>query len=71
MSDATDSPIAVQNAFPKTSSAHARQFDGSPEHVAGAEVVGFAVVEAAVDGDTGKSVLRPGFTGRRRKGTGG
>ena len=27
-----ESPIAAQNAWPNASSAHAKQFDGSPEH---------------------------------------
>jgi len=53
-SDATLSPTAVQNAFPKTSSAQAIQFDGSPEQVAEDEGASSAVpAEGMITGKTG------------------
>ena len=62
------SQTAAQNACPNTSSAHARQFDGSPEHSA-------ELAEAAEgfpeSGTTGKSDLSGLTVGRRRSGTGG
>lgn len=60
--EATDRPMASQNALPKASSAHARQFDGSPEQ----EAV-FAEFEDEEMENTGRT--EP--TGvRRRSGTG-
>lgn len=58
VADATDLVIAAQKALPNGSSAHAKQFEGSPEHDGGGAV-------------TGKTELGAAFAGRRRRGTGG
>ena len=66
---AKDSPTAAQNACPNTSSAHAKQFDGSPEHSAGLDSV---TCEGFLErGTTGNNDLRGLTSGRRRRGTGG
>jgi len=66
--DATVWLMALQNAFPNASSAHAIQLDGSPEHEAMSERC-----EPDDGSDTGKMGLNTGvgFGVRRRKGTGG
>ena len=66
---ANDSPTAAQNACPNTSSAHAKQFDGSPEH--SAELVGVTCEGFLGRGTTGNNDLRGLTSGRRRRGTGG
>ena len=66
---AKDSPTAAQNACPNTSSAHARQFDGSPEQPAG--LVCVTCEELPGRGTTGNNDLRGLTSGRRRRGTGG
>jgi hypothetical protein len=69
LSAANDSPTAAQNACPNTSSAHAKQFDGSPEHSAGLDSV---TCEGFLErGTTGNNDLRGLTSGRRRRGTGG
>jgi hypothetical protein len=66
---AKDSPTAAQNACPNTSSAHARQFDGSPEQSTGLVCV---TCEGPPErGTTGNNDLRGLTSGRRRRGTGG
>lgn len=66
---AKDSPTAAQNACPKTSSAHARQFDGSPEQPTG--LVCVTCGELPERETTGNNDLRGLTSGRRRRGTGG
>ena len=66
---ANDSPTAAQNACPNTSSAHAKQFDGSPEHSAG--LAGVTCEGFLERGMTGNNDLRGLTSGRRRRGTGG
>jgi hypothetical protein len=66
---AKDSPTAVQNACPNTSSAHAKQFDGSPEQ--SAEFVRVTCEGFPERGTTGNNDLRGRTFGRRRRGTGG
>ena len=69
LSAANDSPTAAQNACPNTSSAHAKQFDGSPEHSAG--LAGVTCEGFLERGTTGNNDLRGLTSGRRRRGTGG
>ena len=66
---AKDSPTAAQNACPNTSSAHARQFDGSPEQPTW--LVCVTCDELPERGTTGNNDLRGLTSGRRRRGTGG
>lgn len=66
-----DSQTAAQNACPNTSSAHARQFDGSPEHSAEPAEVALACEGFPERGTTGKSDLSGLTVGRRRSGTEG
>jgi hypothetical protein len=67
---ARDSPTAAQNACPNTSSAHARQFDGSPEQpTAGPDCV--TCEGLPEEGTMGNNDLRGRTSGRRRRGTGG
>ena len=68
---AKDSETAEQNACPNTSSAHARQFDGSPEHSAEPAEVAIVWEGFPESGTTGKRDLSGLTAGRRRSGTGG
>lgn len=45
----TESPSARQKAFPKSSSLHAIQFDGSPEHTAAVEATADRVADNKVE----------------------
>lgn len=68
--DSTDAPMAVQKALPKTSSAQAAQFDGSPEQLAGLSELG-REGSSAICLTTGKMGLVGEVVVRRRRGTGG